>query len=148
VLDFATSHGLARYTNWSVNRDRQCTPADNNGQTSGACSSVPHGAWDFTKYSVKFAGATPPTAPPTSTPPTSAPPTTAPPTTAPPTTAPPTTAPPTGGSCGGVAPWSPTTTYTGGMTASYNGDKWTAKWWTLNDKPGGPAGVWTDNGPC
>ena len=79
VLDFATSHGLARYTNWSVNRDRQCTPADNNGQTSGVCSSVTQGAWDFTKYSVKFAGATPPTTPPTTTPPTSAPPTTGPP---------------------------------------------------------------------
>ena len=134
VLDFATSHGLARYTNWSVNRDRQCTPADNNGQTSGVCSSVTQGAWDFTKYSVKFAGATPPTTPPTTTPPTSAP---------------PTTPPPTGGSgCAGLAAWSSTATYTGGMTASYNGHKWTAKWWTLGDIPGGPAGVWTDNGPC
>ena len=134
VLDFATSHGLARYTNWSVNRDRQCTPADNNGQTSGTCSSVTQGAWDFTKYSVKFAGATPPTNPPTSTPPTSAPPTTTPPT--------------GGGSCAGIAAWSSTATYTGGMTATYNGHKWTAKWWTLGDTPGGAAGVWTDNGPC
>src|SRR5216117_2762910 len=24
TLDYATSHHLARYTNWSVNRDRQC----------------------------------------------------------------------------------------------------------------------------
>ena len=134
VLDFATSHGLARYTNWSVNRDRQCTPADNNGQTSGTCSSVTQGAWDFTKYSVKFAGATPPTNPPTSTPPTSAPPTTTPPT--------------GGGSCAGIAAWSSTATYTNGMTATYNGHKWTAKWWTLGDIPGGAAGVWTDNGPC
>ncbi|MHA6760237.1 carbohydrate-binding protein [Streptacidiphilus sp. PAMC 29251] len=135
VLDFATSHGLARYTNWSVNRDRQCTPADNNGQTSGVCSSVAQGAWDFTKYSVKFAGATPPTTPPTTTPPTTGTPT-------------PTPTPTGGGSCASIAPWSAGTTYTGGMTASYNGHKWTAKWWTLNDVPGGPAGVWTDNGPC
>ncbi len=137
VLDFATSHGLARYTNWSVNRDRQCTPADNNGQTSGVCSSVTQGAWDFTKYSVTFAGATPPTSPPT----------TAPPTTAPPTTAPPTTAPPTGGSCTAAA-WSATGTYTQGNTVSYNGHSWTAKWWTYGDVPGGAAGVWTDNGAC
>ncbi|MFC1421092.1 chitinase [Streptacidiphilus cavernicola] len=135
VLDFATSHGLARYTNWSVNRDRQCTPADNNGQTSGVCSSVPQNAWDFTKYSVKFAGATPPSNPPTSTPPTSAPPTTTPPGGG-------------GGNCTGVSAWSSTATYTGGMTATYNGHLWTAKWWTLGDTPGGPAGVWTDNGAC
>ena len=130
VLDFATSHGLARYTNWSVNRDRQCTPADNGGRTSGTCSSVTQGAWDFTKYSVKFAGATPPV-------------------TTPPTTTPPTTTPPTGGSgCAGLTAWSSTAIYTNGMTVSYGGHKWTAKWWTQNDLPGSPVGVWTDNGPC
>lgn len=132
VLDFATSHGLARFTNWSVNRDRQCTPADNGGRTSGTCSSVAQSPWDFTKFSVKFAGATPPTTSPTPSPSTSG---------------------GTGGSTGGggtctITPWSPTTTYTNGMTASYNGHKWTAKWWTLNDLPGSPVGVWTDNGPC
>jgi chitinase len=137
VLNFATSNGLARYTNWSVNRDRQCTPADNNGQTSGTCSSVTQGAWDFTKYSVEFAGATPPTGTPTTTPPT----------TAPPTTAPPTTTPPTGGSCTAAA-WSATATYTQGNTVSYNGHTWTAKWWTYGDIPGGSAGVWTDDGAC
>ncbi|MGW1836068.1 chitinase [Streptomyces sp. NPDC002067] len=55
VLDFAVSHRMARLTNWSVNRDRQCTPPDNNGKTSGTCSSVPQGAYDFTAFSVKFA---------------------------------------------------------------------------------------------
>nr|WP_134006290.1 carbohydrate-binding protein [Streptomyces sp. 846.5] len=137
VLSFATSHGLARYTNWSVNRDRQCTPADNNGQTSGTCSSVTQGAWDFTKYSVQFAGATPPTSTPT----------TAAPTTAAPTTAAPTTAAPSSGSCTAAA-WSATATYTQGNTVSYNGHTWTAKWWTYGDIPGGAAGVWADNGAC
>jgi chitinase len=41
-----------------------------------------------------------------------------------------------------------TTAYTGGQQVSYNGHTWTAKWWTENDTPGGPAGVWTDNGSC
>ncbi|MFC5906582.1 carbohydrate-binding protein [Streptacidiphilus monticola] len=139
VLDFATSHGLARYTNWSVNRDRQCTPPDNNGQTSGVCSSVPQAAWDFTKYSVRFAGATPPVS---SSPTPSASATSA----SPSASASPTGG--TGGSCSGVAAWSSTTAYNGGAVVSYNGHKWTAKWWTYGDIPGGAAGVWTDNGAC
>ena len=64
VLDYATSHNMARFTFWSVNRDRQCNPPDNNGTTSGTCSSVPQSSYDFTKYSVQFAGATPPTTTP------------------------------------------------------------------------------------
>ena len=39
VLDYATSHGLSRYTYWSVNRDRQCSVPDP-GTTSGTCCSV------------------------------------------------------------------------------------------------------------
>ena len=31
MLNFAESVGLARYTNWSVNRDRECNPPGNNG---------------------------------------------------------------------------------------------------------------------
>uniref|UniRef100_UPI0018925799 chitinase n=1 Tax=Catenulispora rubra TaxID=280293 RepID=UPI0018925799 len=54
VLNYATSHGLARYTYWSVNRDRQCSPPDNNGTLSGSCSSVPQNNWDFTKYTAQF----------------------------------------------------------------------------------------------
>ncbi|KAI9000481.1 glycoside hydrolase superfamily [Trametes punicea] len=38
--------------------------------------------------------------------------------------------------------------YVGGNRVTYNGHLWTAKWWTYNDVPGGPAGVWADNGPC
>ncbi|HEV3356705.1 MAG TPA: carbohydrate-binding protein [Pseudonocardiaceae bacterium] len=124
VLSYAQSHGLTRYTFWSVNRDLQCNPPNNNGQLSGTCSSVPQNSWDFTKYTAEFGGAVPPTSPP------------------PP---PPTTNPP--GQCT-VAAWVSTTAYTGGQQASYNGHTWTAKWWTENDVPGGPAGVWTDDGPC
>ncbi|MDH6114058.1 chitinase [Kitasatospora sp. MAP12-44] len=133
VLDFATAHGLARYTFWSVNRDRQCTGAVDPG-LSGACSSVTQNDWDFTKYTVKFAGATPPTTPPTTPPAT------------PPTT-PPTS--PGGGTCT-AAPWSATTTYTAGSKVSYSGHNYHAKWWTLNEIPtaSGQWGVWGDDGPC
>ena len=125
VLSYAQSKGLTRYTYWSLNRDVQCNPPDNNGQLSGTCSSVPQNSWDFTKYTAEFGGAVPPTSPP------------------PP---PPTTTPPSG-TCSASA-WVATTAYTGGQQVSYNGHTWTAKWWTENDTPGGPAGVWTDNGAC
>jgi len=135
VLTYATSNGLGRYTYWSLNRDRQCNPPDNNGSLSGTCSSTAQGAWDFTKFTAQFGGATPPAGGGT---------TTAPP---PPTT---TTSPPGGGtgSCSAAAPWNSGIAYTGGMQVSYNGHLWTAKWWTQADTPGGAAGVWTDNGPC
>ncbi|MEU5824673.1 MULTISPECIES: carbohydrate-binding protein [Streptomyces] len=124
VLDFATGHHMDRFTFWSLNRDRQCTPPDNNGKTSGTCSSVAQSNWDFAKYSVKFAGVTPPT------------------------TIPPTTPPPTG-SCAAAA-WSSGAVYTGGNTVSYGGHTWKAKWWTQNETPGstGEWGVWQDLGPC
>ena len=44
--------------------------------------------------------------------------------------------------------WNSSAVYTGGMSASYQGDNWTAKWWTEGDTPGGAAGVWADQGPC
>jgi chitinase len=130
TLDYATSHHLARYTNWSVNRDRQCADP-NQSTTSGTCSSVPQTAWEFTKYSARFAGATPPTTIPTGGP---------------------TTTPPTGGTGGNCpAAWSATAVYTGGQTAGQNGHKYTAKWWTQNESPATHSGqwdVWTDNGAC
>ncbi|MFE7790437.1 chitinase [Streptomyces sp. NPDC057460] len=124
VLDYATSHHMDRFTFWSLNRDRQCTPPDNNGQTSGTCSSVAQSDWDFAKYSVKFAGVTPPT------------------------TTPPTTPPPSG-SCTAAA-WSSSAVYTAGNTVSYGGHTWKAKWWTQNETPGttGEWGVWQDLGAC
>jgi chitinase len=133
VLNFAESNGLARFTYWSLNRDRQCNPPDNNGSLSGACSSVAQGAWDFTKFTAMFGGATPPPPPPPTT------------TTAPPTT----TGGGTGGSgCAGVAAWNSQTAYTSGSVASNGGHKWTANQWNFNEVPGGPSGAWNDNGAC
>jgi chitinase len=123
VLDYATGHHLARYTYWSVNRDRQC-PDPNQSTTSGTCSSVPQAAWEFTKYTARFAGATPPTSiPPTSKPPT-----------------------PSTGACSAPA-WASGTAYTGGALVSYNGHTWKAQWWTQGETPGS-ASVWVDQGAC
>ncbi|HVV14053.1 carbohydrate-binding protein [Amycolatopsis sp.] len=123
VLDYATSHQLGRFTYWSVNRDRACTTTTDNG----VCSNVSQSDWDFTKYTAKFAGATPPASGTTTT-----------------TT---TTTTGGGGSCTAAA-WSATTAYNGGAVVSYNGHTWTAKWWTYGDTPGGAAGVWTDTAAC
>jgi chitinase len=129
VLNYATTNGLGRFTFWSLNRDRQCSVPDNNGALSGTCSSVPQADWDFTRFDVQFAGATPPVG--STTPP----------------TAPPTSQPPAGGgTCAGA--WNSTTAYVGGSVVSFNGHDWTSKWWTFGDTPGGAAGVWTDNGAC
>ena len=54
VLNFAESSGMSRFTFWSVNRDRECSPPDN-GYTSSECSSVTQNPWDFTAYTVAFA---------------------------------------------------------------------------------------------
>ncbi|WP_435226998.1 carbohydrate-binding protein [Streptomyces sp. Tue6028] len=125
VLDYATSHNMDRFTFWSLNRDRQCTPADNGGRTSGTCSSVAQNAWDFAKYSVKFAGVTPPTGTPTPTP----------------TPTPPNTACKTA--------WSSTAVYTAGNEVSYNKHNWKAKWWTQNEAPAASDwGPWQDEGAC
>ncbi|MEW2301040.1 carbohydrate-binding protein [Streptomyces sp. NPDC006655] len=121
VLDYATSHHMDRFTFWSLNRDRQCTPADNGGRTSGTCSSVAQNSWDFATYSVRFAGVTPPTTTPTPTP------------------------PPT--SC--KTAWSATAVYVKDDEASYGGHNWKAKWWTQNEVPGASEwGPWLDEGAC
>ncbi|MFG2933311.1 carbohydrate-binding protein [Streptomyces achromogenes] len=126
VLDYATDHHMDRFTFWSLNRDRQCTPADNGGRTSGTCSSVAQNAWDFAKYSVKFAGVTPPTTTPTPTP---------------------TPTPTTPASC--EPAWSATTAYTTGAEVSYGKHNWKAKWWTQNETPGASQwGPWQDEGAC
>ncbi|MET9550186.1 MULTISPECIES: glycoside hydrolase family 19 protein [unclassified Streptomyces] len=46
-----------------------------------------------------------------------------------------------------ASPWSSSTVYTGGKSASYNGHNWTAKWWTQNETPG-RSDVWADQGTC
>ncbi|MFJ3925974.1 glycoside hydrolase family 19 protein [Streptomyces sp. NPDC090022] len=50
--------------------------------------------------------------------------------------------------CAGA--WSSSAVYTGGMTASYGGHNWQAKWWTQGETPGttGQWGVWADQGSC
>jgi len=133
-LSFAKSKGLGRFTFWSVNRDRQCAGGANS-TTSGTCSSVVQSDWDFTKYGVQFAGGGGGTTTPTAS--------------ATPTASSTPTASPTGSvSCSGISAWSSSTAYTGGTVVSYSNHKWTAKWWTYGDAPGGAAGVWTDNGAC
>ena len=58
-----------------------------------------------------------------------------------------TATPPGGGGSCTLPAWSATTVYVGGNQVSYNGHKYTAKWWTLGETPG-RADVWQDNGPC
>jgi chitinase len=126
VLSFAQSVGLGRYTFWSVNRDRECNPPNNNGALSSECSSVTQNAWDFTAYTVAFASSAPVTEPsPTPTP----------------------TPTPTTGSCTAAA-WSSTATYVSGDVVSYNGDQWTANQWNYNEVPGGSSGAWNNDGAC
>jgi len=50
--------------------------------------------------------------------------------------------------CAGVAAWVSNVAYEGGDQVIYNGDLWTAKWWSYADAPGGAAGDWTDDGAC
>src|SRR5262249_21666170 len=48
-----------------------------------------------------------------------------------------------------AAPYAAAQVYTGGMTASYNGHNWSAKWWTQGETPStGGSGVWADQGAC
>ncbi|NED86406.1 chitinase, partial [Streptomyces sp. SID11233] len=75
----------------------------------------PQSAWDFAKFSVKFAGATPPTNPPTDP------------------TDPPTD--PGTGQCTAGA-WSASAVYVKGDKVTQDGHTWEAKWWTTNEKPG------------
>jgi chitinase len=54
-LKFAEANHMARYTYWSINRDRQCTPAGNHGQVSTDCSSVSQSSYAFAKFDAEFA---------------------------------------------------------------------------------------------
>ena len=54
-LNFAESHHMARYTFWSLNRDRECAVPGNEGQVSTDCSSVSQSAYAFTRYDTEFA---------------------------------------------------------------------------------------------
>jgi chitinase len=69
-----------------------------------------------------------------------------------PASAPPSSAPASNPPPGCTAPaWSATVAYNGGAVVSYNGHKYTAKWWTQGNQPDistGDGQPWTDNGPC
>jgi len=52
------------------------------------------------------------------------------------------------GSCSGIAAWSTGVVYNAGQQVTYGNHLWTAKYWTVNDTPGGPAGSWADDSPC
>ena len=134
VLSFAQSVGLGRYTFWSVNRDRECNPPNNNGDLSSDCSSVTQNSWDFTAYTVAFAKSAPVTEPSPSPTPTG-------------TTSPsPTPTPTSSGSC--PAAWSSSATYVSGDVVSYDGDQWTANQWNYDEVPGGSSGAWNNDGTC
>jgi len=139
VLSFAESVGLSRYTFWSVNRDRECNPVDNNDVTSSECSSVAQNSWDFTAYTVAFANSTSPSPTPTPTPTPTATPTATPTPTPSPTS--------TGSGCTAAA-WVNNTAYVSGDVVSYSGDQWTASQWNYDEVPGGPSGAWNNDGPC
>jgi chitinase len=134
VLSFAQSTGLGRFTFWSVNRDRECNPPDNNGSLSSECSSVTQNPWDFTAYTVAFAKSAPVTEPTSSPTPT-------------PTSTTPSSTPTAPGACAAAA-WSSSATYVSGDVVAYNGDQWTANQWNYDEVPGGPAGAWNNDGAC
>ena len=124
VLNFAESSGMSRFTFWSVNRDRECNPVDNQ-VTSSDCSSVSQNPWDFTAFTVAFANNTTSTggggrrrgrrrrwrrqA-----------------------------AVAAAGSC--AAAWVSNNAYSSGNVVSYNGDNWTANQWNYDEVPGGSVG--------
>ena len=51
MLAFAQQHHLARFTFWSVNRDRPCA-----GPVDETCSGIAQQAWDFTKIVAAYHG--------------------------------------------------------------------------------------------
>ncbi|WP_084541454.1 M20/M25/M40 family metallo-hydrolase [Nocardioides alkalitolerans] len=47
-----------------------------------------------------------------------------------------------------VATWTPSWVYSGGETVAYDGQLFTAKWWTRNQAPGDQYGPWEPAGTC
>ncbi len=157
VLSFAEGNHLARFTFWSVNRDRECSTPDDNGNLSSTCSSVTQSSWDFTKVIAQFAGATPPSTAATPIGAKSTP-------THAKSMSTHATATPTHAKsmstyataiatltsttsmtsvCSDIASWNSTTAYVEGNKVIYGGSLWQVKWWSEADVPGGAAGVWT-----
>jgi hypothetical protein len=52
ILDYAQQHHLARFSFWSVNRDRPC----GSGTEADACGGIDQQPWDFTKVVARFTG--------------------------------------------------------------------------------------------
>jgi hypothetical protein len=52
ILGYAQSHHIARFTFWSVNRDRQCA----SGLDADSCSGISQSAYAFTKIIAKYHG--------------------------------------------------------------------------------------------
>ncbi|RQG93556.1 family 20 glycosylhydrolase [Natrarchaeobius chitinivorans] len=50
--------------------------------------------------------------------------------------------------CEGVPEWDPDATYTGGDEVVYEGERFTAEWWTQGTEPDDGDAVWTLEGPC
>ncbi|KAI7871327.1 glycoside hydrolase superfamily [Spinellus fusiger] len=50
--------------------------------------------------------------------------------------------------CNGISPWAYDAIYVGGDTIVYQSNVWKASWWTLNELPGSPSGVWVQLGAC
>jgi hypothetical protein len=51
MLAYAEAHDLARFTFWSVNRDRPC-----DGAATDACSGIDQTDWEFTSIIADYAG--------------------------------------------------------------------------------------------
>jgi chitinase len=131
VLSFAESVGMSRFTFWSVNRDRECNPVNNNDVTSSECSGVSQNSWDFTAYTVAFAKNAPVTPPPSSSP----------------SPSPSSSSSSPSGGCTAAA-WVNNQAYSSGAVVSYNGDQWTANQWNDDEVPGGSSGAWNNDGAC
>ena len=52
ILAYVQQHHLARFTFWSINRDRQCA----SGSDADACSGITQAPYAFTKIIVKYTG--------------------------------------------------------------------------------------------
>ena len=44
--------------------------------------------------------------------------------------------------------WNANTVYATPTSVSFNGRNYTSQWWTQNEQPGNPWGVWRDDGAC
>ncbi|WP_064741647.1 carbohydrate-binding protein [Hamadaea tsunoensis] len=143
VEAWAAQQGIAELSYWALQRDNGGCPGTAGSDT---CSGVSQTQWQFSHAFEPFTSGTTTTSPSASasnpTSPSASP-------SASRSASPSPSTSPTG-SCTAAA-WVSTTAYNGGAVVSYNGHKYTAKWWTQGDQPDlntGDGKPWTDNGPC